>query len=82
ALLVYPNPANDRIRVQSKLQMAHGVTVEVLSVTGQVVVTQTLGDVAGGRIINLDVAHLPQGAYTVRFMSDEYSATESVVITR
>ncbi|MFN5294524.1 MAG: hypothetical protein ACK5BL_03270, partial [Flavobacteriales bacterium] len=47
ALLVYPNPANDRIRVQSKLQMAHGVTVEVLSVTGQVVVTQTLGDVAG-----------------------------------
>jgi hypothetical protein len=82
AFAVYPNPANDRIRVQSNLQLMHNVTLEVLSVTGQVVLAQKMGDVTGSRVLNVDIAQLPQGAYTVRLISDECQASEALVIAR
>jgi hypothetical protein len=79
--LVYPNPANDCLRIQSKLQLARNAQLQLFSITGQCVVSQSIGEITSSRIITADTRHLPEGTYTVRLTSDEFVASRSIVIT-
>jgi Secretion system C-terminal sorting domain len=82
ALLVYPNPASDRIRVQSKLPLLHKAQIQVLNSTGQVVHTQYVGDMTSSRSLTIDTSQLAAGTYVVRLSSDEVSQLTGIVITR
>ena len=82
AFTVYPNPASDRIQFQSKLALARNAYIQLVAPTGQIVFEQKLGDVPGGRNVTIDTPSLAEGAYTLRFISDEMSQAQSVVISR
>jgi hypothetical protein len=81
-MVVYPNPANDRIRVQSNYPLMRDVRIELVSSTGQLVYTKLAGDVPKGRTITIETSHLAEGSYTLRLVSDEVSEAHSVVISR
>jgi hypothetical protein len=82
AISVYPNPANDRIRVQSKYPLMRNARIELVSSTGQLVFTKATGDIPMGRTITIETSHLAEGSYTLRLVSDEVSEAQSVVISR
>jgi hypothetical protein len=82
AISVYPNPANDRIRVQSKYPLMRNARIELVSSTGQLVFTKATGDIPMGRTITIETSHLAEGTYTLRLVSDEVSEAQSVVISR
>jgi len=82
AILVYPNPANDRIRIQSKLSILHNAQLQLISSTGQIVHTQYVGDMPASRSLTIDTSQLAAGTYAVRLSSDEVLQLKGIVITR
>ena len=82
AITVYPNPATDRIRVQSKYPLMRNARIELVSSTGQLVYTKSTGDIPMGRTITIETSQLAEGTYTLRLVSDEVSEAQSVVISR
>ena len=61
-LLAYPNPVADRLNVDLSLAPAEACTVRVLSLTGQVLLSETL---TGGRVQELLLTGLPAGVYVL-----------------
>jgi len=82
AISVFPNPANDRIRIQSKHPLLRNARIEIVTTTGQLVFTKQTGDIPMGRTITIETSHLAEGTYTLRIVSDEVSEAQSVVISR
>jgi flagellar basal body P-ring protein FlgI len=79
---VYPNPANDRIRVQSRHPLMRNTRIELISSTGQLVFSKQTGDIPMGRTITIETSQFAEGTYTLRLVSDEVSEAQSVLITR
>lgn len=76
-LVVHPNPASDRVRID--LPGWQGpVLVEVIDGNGRVRVTHTVdGGIAG---VAINTAGLPPGTYMIRGRSERMSATARLVI--
>lgn len=58
-LTLYPNPASEAVTIE---QPTEGGQIEVLSITGQVIISQP----AEGRVTRLDVSNFKSGLYLVR----------------
>lgn len=74
----YPNPANDNMNVNLNLVQNENVTIEMYSLTGELISSENMGDMsAGDHTVALNTANLADGMYimTVR-------AGASVVTTR
>lgn len=80
ALVIFPNPANNVLRIQSKMLLARNASIQLVAATGQVVFFQSLGDVSAGRVLSVDTSRLAEGTYTLRFTSDELSQAKAIVI--
>ncbi|MFM7235018.1 MAG: T9SS type A sorting domain-containing protein, partial [Flavobacteriales bacterium] len=81
-ILVYPNPANDRIRVQIKLPYTHNARITLMDAAGRVVFNKHLGDWLPSHILTIPTSELAEGAYTLQLVSDEVSQAQAVVIGR
>ena len=79
---VYPNPASDRIRVQSRHPLMRNTRIELISSTGQLVYAKQTGDIPMGRTITIETTQFAEGTYTLRLVSDELSEALSVVVKR
>lgn len=62
----YPNPARDAVAVSFQANAAGDATVEVFNLNGQRVVAQTASVDAGMQVLNLNVADLANGVYTIK----------------
>jgi hypothetical protein len=80
AIVVYPNPASDRIRLQSKYPLLRDARIELVSSNGQIVYAKSIGDIPFGRTITVETSHLAEGSYSLRLVSDEVNETQVVVI--
>ena len=63
---LYPNPARDAVKVSLQVSEAGEALVEVINLNGQLVIAQTASVEAGMQSIDLNVADLANGVYTVK----------------
>jgi hypothetical protein len=73
---LYPNPATDRVTLDLS---SHGGAqrITLLDVSGRVVMDRNAN---GGSRIDLDLAHLPVGTYTVRSVSNTGTLAQQLVV--
>jgi hypothetical protein len=78
---VYPNPANDVLNMNLKMNDADNeVVVTFMNFLGQVVMSQNIGKVAGGQsTYSFDVSNLPSGAYFVNVSTSKGVASSKFI---
>jgi hypothetical protein len=79
-LTVFPNPANDQVVVQCKKVSQNNRTVQLISVEGKVVQTQTIFQ--GSTLCFIDTRTVYPGTYMVKITEGNTSEIGRVVITQ
>lgn len=76
----YPNPANDYLNLDFKLEKSQDVQLAMLNLAGQVVRTQTIEASAGQQTHRVDVSGMNTGVYLLKVTLGGRSLTHKVVI--
>ena len=80
---VSPNPLAGGFAVlRYSLPQAGTARLNVYDVTGQAVLSRVLSEDGGASSVILDLRHLSAGLYLVRLTSDDFSATQKLVVPR
>jgi len=80
---VYPNPANTSSAVNVDLVQNENFTINVMSVTGQAVFTQTVNNASAGQhIINLNTENWASGVYNIHVSTSEGSISRKLVVSK
>ncbi len=78
---IFPNPATEKATVEFNLANASNVSVEVTDITGKVVETVSLSNVAAGaNKADLNTAGYASGMYSVVIKSNDASVTRKLVV--
>jgi len=79
-LSLYPNPVQSQLQVQLSQPVKGQLTARIVDSKGQVVYQQSSINVAGSNLLQLSVAHLPQGTYQLTLTNgSDFTATGSFV---
>jgi len=76
---VFPNPATELINANIELVNRQDITVQVLSVTGQLLFQQEYDGFQNGNL-NFEVKSLPTGTYFMKVLAEEGIRTERFVV--
>jgi hypothetical protein len=77
---VFPNPVKELLNVRIDLsEAASNLNIRMYNVFGQLVSERYLGQFQTGNI-ELDVRHLPAGAYMIQVMDGKAQFTQSVIV--
>ena len=79
-LAVYPNPANDALNVNFRLEQNQNVEMRLVNITGEAVYTNVLSNVTGEISNRIDVSMLAKGIYILNLTSSEGTVNKKVVI--
>lgn len=82
-LSLYPNPTNDNCTLKFNLQLTKTLSVSVVNVLGQKVMT--IGNILyneGENLVNLKTSHLPQGIYTIQLSDGLRAINKQLVISK
>ncbi|HYF03847.1 MAG TPA: T9SS type A sorting domain-containing protein, partial [Patescibacteria group bacterium] len=77
-----PNPASEFLKVQFMLTEAGSITVEIYSIKGEKLITETLEKASGEQELSIPVSGLPQGNYTVRITTQKGVSIAHYTIAR
>ncbi|MFN5620615.1 MAG: T9SS type A sorting domain-containing protein [Flavobacteriales bacterium] len=75
-----PNPANNNTRITLNTPSANSVTVTMVNMVGERVLSRNFAGKRGENSITLDVAELPQGVYLYTIESGSFKTTRKLVI--
>lgn len=78
-LNIYPNPSSSAINVSYYLNKNATVTLQVITVLGQVVSFSDEQETGGEQLRTIDLSALPTGLYFVRLISNSYSVTTPII---
>ncbi len=81
SLNMFPNPTTANVFVQLDLVQTADVTVQVMTVTGQSVLTKVVGAMQS-ELIELPTANLATGVYLVQMNIGDEQVTRKLIITR
>ena len=76
-LLIYPNPAKDRINISLPFHNSQAATLSLISLYGSTIKSAIIP--AGQAIYTLDISDLPSGVYLAKISSIEAANTGKVV---
>jgi hypothetical protein len=80
---VYPNPALTASSVDIDLVQNDNVTIEVMSVTGQIVFTQTLTNASAGKhVVKMNTENWANGVYNIHVSTTEGSVNRKLVVSK
>ncbi len=83
SLDIFPQPANDAVRVRLALEKPEDLMVHIYNLHGQVVAKEVLGRFAQGeQETHLDISQLAPGSYLMHFFGDNSRGTQRLVIQR
>ncbi len=84
SLHIYPNPANDKIRISYSLDKQAAASIEIYDLSGHKVMTlqQSAQASAGVHVLPVAVNHLQSGTYILIFKSDNLVKTSKFIIMR
>jgi len=79
SFVIYPNPATNEIFIQSDKTVPGAISIQVIDLVGQILMTQIEKHNNSGSIWKLDISKLAAGAYFVRVMNGEHEWKSIVV---
>lgn len=79
-LTIYPNPSEGNINLHFVMNDLQSVKVEILSLKGETVYTQNLGNFKGSYDEQLDLSSLAKGVYVFRLISDKGTTNSKIVL--
>ena len=83
SLSAYPNPANNNVNINFTVSEAANVAVTIVSVTGDVVYNNNLGNVAAGKYTeNINASKLANGVYFYTLTVNGNVSTKKLVISK
>jgi hypothetical protein len=77
---VYPNPANEEVKVSFNLNGAASASVNVIDMTGKVVASQEAA--AGSNAVSINTSNLSAGVYSVSFTANNTTVTKKLVVKK
>ena len=77
---IYPNPTNGLTKIEFTTPVLSDLIIEITNIKGQAMYNKLFSAI--GTIEQIDLSYLPQGIYTVRFISNEFFDTRKIVIVR
>jgi hypothetical protein len=75
---IYPNPASNILNVDMVRMSRHGLKIEIISVTGEVIYSEKLSTFTSSNH-TVDLSAFAEGIYLIRVSNDDYSVTEKIV---
>jgi hypothetical protein len=79
-LNVYPNPTESNLKISFNLDQKQSFETKLISVTGEVVYSETANDFLGNYSNTIDVSKLAKGVYFLNLTSDTESVNKKVVV--
>lgn len=79
-VLMYPNPAEDKVYLEYNLTEASEVTVSVYDITGKQVISAYFGEQRGEQRVSLDIGDLNTGLYFVSLIGDKETITKKLTV--
>ncbi|MEI6576379.1 MAG: C10 family peptidase [Bacteroidota bacterium] len=79
-LKIYPNPAKDQLNLSFDLASSSILTVDLISMSGQTVITETYNNFSGSFNKSFDLSNMAKGVYTLRLSSDKGVSNHKVVV--
>jgi hypothetical protein len=80
-LSVYPNPANDILNIDITQVRVEGATVELIDLTGKVIISREIEDIFQEGGFQLNVGGVANGVYIARFTSGDAVSTTKVTVS-
>lgn len=80
SLIVYPNPSNGIINIQSNMMNVRQADVRVYSATGELVLNRQINDIRQQNV--LDVTEFGSGIYTILIEAEGHTATRRVTVAK
>ncbi len=77
---VYPNPANDQISWNVKLQNSTSMNISLIDINGKVVFNKTVKGKVASYSDTLNVSEFANGVYTLQVKSNETTNSQKIVI--
>ena len=74
-LILFPNPNNGRFNIKMNSTLYPYLGMRVYTTGGQLIKIQTFNGLVYGRVIPIDLTHLPSGTYMVKFYYDDGART-------
>lgn len=78
---MYPNPAPGRVKVSVELAATSDIQLEVLNLTGQVILTRK-DEAIQNRVYELDLMDQAAGTYMVRLKVNDRAVTKPLILVR
>lgn len=78
--LVYPNPSSEQVSISLNLMSAQHVKIEMIDLTGKVVLINDLGILNGESLQTVNVSNIAKGIYFLRVSGAESVQTRKIVI--
>ncbi len=77
---VFPNPSVELINVNLNLKSEQKVSLELIDVTGKLIVTKDLGTFSGESKQSLNINGVAKGTYFIRVVSEKATETRKIII--
>lgn len=77
-MIVFPNPADDRLSIQTPENISHKVRLLFYDITGRLIRTKELSP--KGRTVQTDVSDLSNGIYTLKVEADNRVYNQKLII--
>jgi hypothetical protein len=78
-VIVYPNPANDLIKLKVIGQSTHNGSYKLLNLSGQTLDEKVIGNMDSSSEEMIDLSKLTTGLYFLQFTSDEGTYTQKII---
>ena len=79
-LSVFPNPTDGMISLRFTMNEVQSTRIEILSMKGEIVYNQNLGNFKGTFDKQLDLSSLSKGIYILRLIGDQGTSYEKIVL--
>lgn len=76
---LFPNPATNDVNINIKLDNSTSSSIQIIDATGKVVASKNSNLINGYSQVNMDIATLSAGIYTVKVTSAEKSYTRKLI---
>jgi hypothetical protein len=79
-LTIFPNPTDGMLNIKFTLNEIQSVRIEILTLKGETVYSQDLGNFKGTFDKQVDLSSLAKGIYILRLISDRGTTNEKIVL--
>lgn len=80
SIVVYPNPGSENITVNLDVKNSSHSLIELIDITGKVILTKDLGIIQGENKQVIDVSTIASGSYFIRVASENGTEIKKIII--